>query len=224
MAKNRLILEFTEFNLQRLNADSVQPSVHVDNPSLSTNAFDKHEDKIRQAMSRINDILYNLKGTTSYSKLKGHLSISEQDVKGIKIQRIIGNENSNYDVYLTILIKDKEYWGKISNITSDHPKLESEIFKDTDLYITKEWTIKTKGVIIKTIKEWLKPKPGIYSCLKDKVYCYNLNTGEIMVIEEGTDIELIKSYNDKIIINHRNTKYSIINDNYIFFNWWFEKK
>jgi hypothetical protein len=54
--RNKLILEFTEFNLQRLNPDSAQASIHVDDPQLSTNAFDKHEDKLRAAMSRIDDI------------------------------------------------------------------------------------------------------------------------------------------------------------------------
>ena len=44
--RNKLILEFTEFNLQRFNADSAQASVHVDDPKLSIDAFDKHQDKI----------------------------------------------------------------------------------------------------------------------------------------------------------------------------------
>ena len=49
-----LITELSEFNLQRMNSDSVQASTHVDDPSLSINAFDKNQDMIRQAMSRIN--------------------------------------------------------------------------------------------------------------------------------------------------------------------------
>jgi hypothetical protein len=45
----------------------VNPIGGVDNPSLSINAFDKHQDAIRQSMSRINDIMHGLKGTTAYS-------------------------------------------------------------------------------------------------------------------------------------------------------------
>ena len=41
--RNKLILEFTEFNLQRMNPDSVQASMHVDDPQLSINSFDKHQ-------------------------------------------------------------------------------------------------------------------------------------------------------------------------------------
>jgi len=35
--KSNLIREFSEFNLQRMNDDSVQPGMHADNPQLSTN-------------------------------------------------------------------------------------------------------------------------------------------------------------------------------------------
>ena len=58
--RNRLILEFTEFNIQRMNPDSARASIHVDDPQLSIDAFDKHQDGIRQALSRINDILYKV--------------------------------------------------------------------------------------------------------------------------------------------------------------------
>ena len=38
--KNNLILEFTEFNLQKMSLDSAAQAVGgVDDPSLSTNAF-----------------------------------------------------------------------------------------------------------------------------------------------------------------------------------------
>jgi hypothetical protein len=88
--KNKLILEFTEFNLQRMNPDSAAGAVGgVDDPSLSTNAFDKHADAIRQAMSRINGILYNLKGTSAYANLRSKLALEQQDIQSLKIQRIV---------------------------------------------------------------------------------------------------------------------------------------
>ena len=61
--KNKLILEFTEFNMQRMNPDSAAGSIGgVDDPSLSTNAFDKHADAIRQAM-----VDYETKNEVDYS-------------------------------------------------------------------------------------------------------------------------------------------------------------
>jgi hypothetical protein len=104
--RNKLILEFTEFNIQRMNPDSVRASTHVDDPQLSINAFDKHQDGIRQAMSRIDGILNNLKGTSSYSALRSKLALEDQNIKNIKILRITKSETLKYNVYLTFNIDD----------------------------------------------------------------------------------------------------------------------
>ena len=220
--KNKLILEFTEFNLQRMNPDSARASVHVDDPSLSTNAFDKHEDGIRQAMARVNDILYNLSGTNAYRNLRGRLALEQQDIQSMKIIRILKVNNINYDVYISFNISDKEYWGVISNINNS-PELKSEVFKDLDLYQSKEWVVKIKGLIIKTVKSWLKPEPGMYKLLNDEVICYSTETGKMLKMDKGIEIELIRSYDDKIIIKHGSDYYNLVGDNYIYFNWWFEK-
>ena len=102
--RNKLILEFTEFNLQRFNPDSARASVHVDDPQLSIDAFDKFQDVIRQAMSRINGLLHNLKGTSAYSSLRSKLALEHQDIQSMKIQRITKVNSINYDVYLTFVI------------------------------------------------------------------------------------------------------------------------
>jgi hypothetical protein len=221
--RNKLILEFTEFNLQRLNSDSVRPSMHVDDPQLSINAFDKHQDAIRQAMSRINDILYNLKGTSAYSSLRSKLALEDQDIKSLKIQRIVKVNSIYYDAFISFIIDDEEYWGKISNLNSDEPKLTSEVFKDFDLLQPKEWVIKTRGLIIKTIKTWLKPEPGTYRLLNDEVICYSVDTGKQLKMSKGIEIELVRSHDNKIIISYENENYNLVGDNFIYFNWWFEK-
>lgn len=220
---NRLILEFTEFNLQRFNSDSVQVATHVDNPQLSTDAFNKHQDAIRQATARINDILYNIKGTNTYSRLRSNLTLKDQDVTSIKILRIVKNNSVNYTVYLTITIKEKEYWGKIENVLGESSKFKSEVFKDQDLYQPKEWIIKTKGIVKKTIKKWLMPSPGIYKLLNDEIICYSVDTGKQLIMKKDIEIELVRSYKDKIIISYQNNKYNLFDDNYIYFNWWFKK-
>lgn len=221
--RNRLILEFTEFNVQRLNSDSARPATQVDDPQLSINAFDKHQDKIRQAMSRIDDILYNLKGTSAYSNLRSKLALEDQDIQSMKILRIVKVNNINYDVYITFIIDDEEYWGKISNINTTEPKLKSEVFKDFDLLQPKEWVIKTTGLIIKTIKQWLKPEPGNYKLINDEIICYSVDTGKQLRMEKGIEIELVRSHEGKIIIKHENDYYNLTGDNYIYFNWWFDK-
>ena len=221
--QNKLILEFTEFNLQRFNADSAQASVHVDDPSLSTNAFDKHEDRIRQSMARVNDIMFNLKGTNAYKALRSKLALEHQDIQSLKVLRIVKSTSLLYDVYVSFRIEGEEYWGVIENILADSPKLKSEVFKDYDLYQPKEWVIKITGLIIKTIKTWLKPEPGIYKLLNDDIICYSIETGKQLKMDKGIEIELVRAYDDKIIIKHESDRYNLVGDNYIYFNWWFEK-
>ena len=214
--------EMTEFNLQRFNTDGVQASTHVNDPSLSTDAFNRHEDKIRVAMSRIDDIMGKLVGSSDYSKLRSKLSLEDQDIKSLKIIRIVKN-SIKYDVYISFIISDDEYWGVIEDVMSKYPDLKSEVFKDSDLIQAKEWTIKIKGLLIKIIKEWLKPEPGQYKLLKDEMICYSVETGKQLIMDKGLEIEVVRSHSDRIIVKYNNDKYNLVGDDYVYFNWWFEK-
>ena len=221
-SRNKLILEFTEFSLQRFNAHSPTGQPNVDDRQLSTDAFDKHQDGIRQAMSRINDILYKLKGTSAYSALRSKLALEDQNIQRLKILRIV-KSILVYNVFVAFLIQDEEFWGVIENIMSSSPSFKSEVFKDFDLLQPKEWVIKIKGLVIKTIKTWLKPEPGTYKLINEEVICYSVETGRQLRMESGIEIEVIRSHDDKIIIKHESDYYNLVGDNYIFFNWWFEK-
>ena len=221
--RNKLILEFTEFNLQRFNDTSAQASVHVDDPQLSINAFDKHLDGIRAAMSRIDDIMGRLSDTGAYRNLRSKLALDNQNIKDLKILRIIKVNNISYDAYISFVIQDEVYWGNVENVLSASPVLKSEVFKDQELLQAKEWVIKIIGLIIKTIKEWLKPEPGVYRLLKDEVICYSVETGRQLSMEQGIEIEVIRTHTDRIIISHDNETYNLVGDNYVYFNWWFEK-
>jgi hypothetical protein len=221
--RNKLILEFTEFNVQRMNPDSARASMHVDDPSLSINAFDKHQDAIRQAMSRVNDILWNLSGSNAYRALRGKLALEDQDIKSMKILRIVKVNGIDYDVYITFVIGEHEYWGVINGILTSAPELESEVFKDYDLYQAKEWIIKIKGLIIKTIKTWLKPEPGKYRLINDEVVCYSVETGKQLQMEKGIEIEVVRPYDNKIVVRYESETYNLVGDNFVYFNWWFEK-
>jgi hypothetical protein len=221
--RNKLILEFTEFNMQRLNPDSVQASMHVDDPSLSTNAFDKHQDGIRAAMSRVGDILNNLSGSSAYRSLRSKLALEDQNITSMKILRIAKSNNINYDVYVSFVIDEEEYWGVVKNILSPTAEFSSEVFNDNDLYQAKEWVIKIKGLVLKTIKEWLKPEPGMYRLLEEEIICYSVETGKQLEMKKGIEIEVLRGYDDRISIKAENDTYLLKGDSYIYFNWWFEK-
>jgi len=221
--KTKLILEFTEFNAQRLNPDSAQMGIAVDNPQLSINAFDKHEDAIRAGISKINSILHSLANSSGYRSLKSKLALEDQKIKSMKIQRIIKSNEVDYNVYFSFVIGEEEYYGVLKNLFNRNPMLQSEVFKDSDLIQTKEWVIRTRGLLLKAIKMWMKPEKGIYKVLNDKVYCYSQKTGNMIEVEKGEEVEVINSSDRKIIITYDGDQYNLINDNFVYFNWWFEK-
>ena len=166
--KDFLINEMTEFNAQRLNPDSAQMGISVDNPQLSLNAFDRHEDSIRAGMSRINNIVHSLSNSSSFRTLKSKFALEQQDLKALKILRIVNADNVNYDIYICFIIDDVEYFGLIENILGNDVNLKSEVFKDSDLIQSKEWVIRTKGLIIKTIKK------GMFFSFTTRDSCYYL--------------------------------------------------
>lgn len=223
MKRNKLILEFTEFNSMRLNPDSAQMSVSVDNPQLSLNAFDKHEDAIRAGVSRINNILQSLSNTSSFKSLKSKLALESQKIQSLKILRIIAADNVNYDVYISFIIDGTEYYGTVENILSRDSIFKSEVFKNFDLVQSKEWVIRTKGIIIKTLKKWLQVEEGKYKLINDYIICYSVDTGKMVHIDKESEVDVIRSYDNKIVIKYKNKYYNITNGNFIYFNYWFER-
>ena len=63
----------------------------------------------------------------------------------------------------------------------------------------------------------------MYRLLNDEVICYSVETGKQLKMKKGIEVELIRSYDNKIVIEFENDKYNLINDNFVYFNWWFEK-
>jgi len=221
-SKYHLIREFTEFNLQRMNPDSARASIHVDDPSLSINAFDKHEDTIRQAIAQIGQINKSLQHTNQYRSLKSKLGLESQNIQSLTIIKIVNSNPFEYDIYIKFKIDEEEYWGVVKNILKD-AKIISEVFKDDSLLQTKEWIIRTKGLLLKNIKSWLKPQFGHYKSLKDNINCFSGITGKIVLLPHNSIIEVLKSYDDRIIFEYEGHQYTLTGDNFIYFNWWFEK-
>jgi hypothetical protein len=223
MKRNKLILEFTEFNAQRMNPDSAQMSIQVDNPQLSVNAFDKHEDAIRAGVSRINNIIHSLSNSASFRTLKSKFALEEQQITSLKVLRIVSADNVNYDIYISFVIDDTEYFGLIENILTNDTTFKSEVFKDFDLVQSKEWIIRTKGLIIKALKKWLQPEEGKYKLLNEQVICYSVDTGRMVRLEKGSEVEVVRAYDNKVVIKYNNDYYNLVNDNFIYFNYWFDK-
>ena len=104
-----------------------------------------------------------------------------------------------------------------------NPELKSEVFKDFDLVQSQEWIIRIKGLIIKTIKNWLKPQFGKFRLIGDEINCYSNETGKMLKLPSNSEIEILKSYDTQIIFKYGNDQYSLKGDNFIYFNWRFEE-
>ena len=221
--RNKLILEFTEFNANRLSPDSAQMSVHVDNPQLSVNAFDRHEDAIRAATSKLNTLMHSMSNTSQFNTLRSKIALENQNIQSMKILRIVKADNVRYNVYVSFVIQDQEYWGEIKDILGQDTTINSEVFKDTDLVLTKDWVIKMQGIIIKIIKKWLIPENGFYRNLNEETYCFNRINGMLQKLAKDTEVEVVRSYDNKITIKYKNEYYDLVGDSFIYFNYWFVK-
>jgi len=218
------INETTEFNLQRLGADSAPNAVwSTDNPEMSLGSFDKNQNAITNAIAKVNDILFKLSRSNSLSNLRSKIALENQDITSLTIQRIIKRNSVLYDAYVKFIIEDLEYWGVIYNITARNPEFKSEVFKDHELLQAKEWVVKIKGTVIKTVRNWLKPEPGNYKLINDEVVCYSRETGNMLKMNKDIVVKVIRSYNDEITIQYKNDYYTLVDDNFVYFNWWFEK-
>ena len=98
----------SEFNLSRLNSDTFNPAVQVDDSELSIDAFDKHQNNIRLGVARLNDIMKNISNISNLKNIKSYFTLSEQNVQTMKILRIVKSSEIRYDVYVSFIIKDAE--------------------------------------------------------------------------------------------------------------------
>lgn len=217
------IYEFTEFNLQRMNPDKGGVMPNVDDPQLSINAFDRHQSAILAASAKLNSIMATLSNSAALGTLKSRLFLDSQKLNALKILRIFKNDDVRYDLYLEFVLGDKPYYGVLKDILGPSPKLNSEAFRDQELVLSREWIIKTRGLILKAIEKWLEPDSGIYTCLKDDVNAVNMKTGALSKIDIGTEIEVRTTTDHKIIIKHENDFYSLQNDSFVYFNYWFRR-
>jgi hypothetical protein len=217
------IYEFTEFNLQRMNPDKGGMMPNVDDPQLSINAFDKHQNAILAASAKLNSIMATLSNSAALGALKSRLFLDSQKLNSLKVLRIFKNDDVRYDIYLEFVLGDKPYYGVLKDILGQAPKLSSEAFRDHELVLSREWIIKTRGIILKVIEKWLEPESGQYTCLKDDVNAVNMKTGNLSKINIGTKIEVRTTLDHKIIIKHEDDFYSLQNDSFVYFNYWFQK-
>jgi len=219
----KLLLEFSEFNYQRLNSDSVPQSTHVDDPRLSLGSYNRFLSNLTNSYNRLNHIFKSINKTTTGVSLKSGKKLNIRNIKNIKVIRIVPTDDIYYNIYLTFELEDKEYNGVIERINSLKPQFRSELFKTTQYFISHEWGIRMRGNIIKAVKMWLNPENGKYKTLKN-IMGISKNTGERKKIPMGTEVELVKSVQQKHHLKTQEEEEVILSGiNYYYFNYYFQK-
>jgi hypothetical protein len=221
---SNLILEFTEFNLQRLNPEAaVYPLPNVQNKELSTDAWDGHQSAIQNSIVKLNTIMGSLSNSSQISALRSKVALENQKIQKLFIQRIF-KKNYTYDAYVKFEIDEKEYWGVIYDLLGPGPTFKSEVFDDTSLLQPKEWVIKISGLIIKWVKEFLRPDFGNWKVLDQNMKAFCRRTGTQIHIQPGQIIKVVAWDNNKIIIEYELESYELRGDNFVYFKWWAEKE
>lgn len=223
--KDNLILEFSEFNLQRLNQNNaVEPMFSTDNPQLSQNAYDKQSDNIRMAFAKLDDIHRNINiyDDKTLKRLRNNILLEEQKIKSITIKKILKNDIS-YNFYISIIIDDIEYWGEVKDILGN-TEVTCECFYDKELIQSKQWIIYVKNTIINNIKKWLNPELGKYLYVSKKpLVLYSYLTQKSYLLKFNKEVHLVQKYKDKLTIKIKDDYYDLKDDNFIFFNYKFDK-
>lgn len=217
----KLIREFTEFSNMRLNQTGLAPMGNV--PDIQgMKQYDRHINNLKQSMVKINDILANVRTGLDVTKFRNDALLLEQQLESLSIIRITRN-NLVYDVFFKATISDKEYWGIIRDILGER-NVSFEAYRTNELVKPKEWIIRTNGILIKSIMEFLKPEPGIYRLLNNEMQIRSNESGKIYKLIQNDEFELLRAFNDHSIIRVNNEKYTLRNDNFIYFPYWTEKK
>ena len=135
----------------------------------------------------------------------------------------MNNRVDKTDIYIEFKICDVEYWGVIKNFLDKNSEVKTNAFSDAqNINLSREWIIRTKGLIKKAIINWLKPENGVYIPLKE-IIVLDSETGAQKTLNKGTIVEVINCYDDRILIKVDQKYYYLSGKNWIYFNYWFEK-
>lgn len=214
--------DLTEFNVRRFNPDTSGVSPNVRDPELGMDSYDQHASSLLSATRRLNSILSTLNNSGFIYSVSHDKLVNGQEITDIKIQRMYPNGANNLDVYLTFSILDKEYFGVIKNFDTINPEVRSEVFRENTLILSKEWIIRTKGLLLKCVKMWMDIEKGEYVAQKDILVTGTI-TGSLHTLKKGSKVKVLKCYDNKIIVNFNNIECLLDGVNYYYFNWWFEK-
>lgn len=218
----RLILEFSEFEYQRLsNTDGYNNTAYwVRDPHISYNDPSRAIDLGKESLLRFNAVMNKIMLDNSLYSPKTGLNKDIERISDLIIQRVINTDGVNIDIFISYKYDNTEYYGVIRNYNTYKPKFETELYQN--IYCSIEQRIKIEGILIKAINMFLMMDKGDYITLKD-IEVKNKLTGNILVLPSDSKITLINSTDNEIYINFNDKVYVINGINYYYLNYFLTK-
>lgn len=226
----RIVENLTEFGFNHMgasgasgsgvNKDTTQPN----DPSMTTDAWDRHKNNIMNAQNRLGDVLRSIFDTTP-SQFIGAKDL-DLKLENLKINRMYRNNTGGVDIYLEYVFEhdvDTLHNGVFRNWGSNYkPKFTSKL---TESNLDKMANIKITGLMKHTLEKWFQPAKGEYVLLNDSVDVWtDLGTKYSLQQGDRVTIEQIELTSDRPVMHltREHKHYKLRNLDFWYFNWWFE--
>lgn len=238
--QENLLLTESEFNQYQFSQNGQNPLGpgfgFASDPSLTI--YGGQDSPYTDYYSRVTGFVTDLKGVIDHI-YKNNKSIADQKMdyfvedvdyyRDLKILRMLNNESNYLDVYVSYEFNEQEYFGVYKNFNKPYTKakLNTELFKNREYgYMNEEYQLKLSNYFRKILNNWFIPNKGKWR---------NLKEGYLMKDDMGNRISLkskhileVKGYNidenqnPYVIVDWKEKKYYINENNYFWFKWYCE--
>ena len=209
---------------------AIDPSISVfgQEDSIFNNQYLKTPMMVNTLLGIIKNI--NKGNAVDYSKIKYDYFLEDaDDLKNLKILRLVNDNNLYLDVYISFELYDEEFFGVFKKFNYiEREKLISDLFTDSEFtYIDIDYILKIDNYFYKVLLNWFKPELSEYKTLSDEFKVKD-DFGKNITLPLDAIIKIVLIDNDNnnepfIRIKYKEDFYIIDKINYYYFNYYFEK-
>lgn len=238
-----MVKKFKDFENNRLNENSElgwlmvggSPSSpmgnpimqHVDDRNLTNDGYDRFNLQQKTAVDRLSHMLGYLFNFSNVNILNSQII---DDLKALKILRMIRNNSGTLDIFVAFIIEEEEYYGVLWNYGGMMPpEFISEVQRS--LKLNRDQMTRLNGLLCKCLEKYFIDCSGSYTCLTNSVRCTDY-MGCDYLIKKNTKIHILDvnlDANDLYIEIRVHISKNNVKDLYIkgldvyYFKYWFQK-
>lgn len=201
-------------------------SIYSDDSSPYVDNYARKGQMINDLSRIMKNLMGDLRSDIKLHKVDYFLDDIEE-FENLKILRIFKNHNNLLDVFISFELHEEEFFGVFRDFNGiNDPKLKTDLFTDPRFnYIDTEYYLKLTRYLYKIIYNWFLPKTGQYKVLQS--FPIKDSMGDKKELKIGS-VFRVKGHNKDngdlyIIIKYKEDIYSIVGNDFYFFNYWTEK-